>query len=525
MAAKTIRFGEEAGSALARGVDLAADLVATTIGPAGRSVLIGNEHAPPVLLRQGYAIMKQLDLGDPGAQLGVQAMRELAWRTSDQVGDGTSTAIVMARALLRSGAAALAAGVAPGELQDGLEAHCRTVLADLEAGAIVDPSPEQLASVAARAAGGDLDLGRLVADAHLQAGRSGMVQVMEGHGRQDEVQVDPGLHIDQGWISSYFVDDPATQSVEIEKPLIILHLGPVNDLGPIVPVLEMIAKADRGLVLVAENVGGDALSTLVVNKQRAGFKVAAVKAPGAGLWRQLMLEDLAIATGGTEIGSHLGTSLEQLRPHMAGQAAKVRITRTGTTIVGGKGEPEAMARRAREIRDAIRREKHLSFDREQHQKRLARLEGAVATIRIGGCTATEIADRMAKAQAASAAVRAAGQDGIVPGSSSSFVHMDTRLRARLPDSLAGRMIGRSMTAALHAPLRAIAGNAGHDGRSICFRLEREGHGICFDAASGTFVQDDAIADPLAVLRASFANAVSTAARLLGPGAAITSTAA
>ncbi|HEX2528235.1 MAG TPA: chaperonin GroEL [Geminicoccus sp.] len=525
MAAKIVRTGEAASAALARGVDVAADIVGTTIGPAGRTVLIGREHVSPLLVRQGYAIMQQLDLDDPGEQMGVQAMRELAWRTSDQVGDGTSSAIVMARALLRAGMAAVAAGVAPADLQDGLDAHCRAVVAELEARADTAPSPEQLEAVAAQAASGDRVIGRLLVEAHTEVGPSGVVQVLEGHGSRDEVQVDPGLHFDQGWISPYFVDDQPTQSVEIDKPLVILHLGAVNDLGPIVPVLEMIAKADRGLVLIAENVGGDALSTLVVNKQRAGFKVAAVKAPGAGRWRELMLEDLAIATGGVVIGGPLGTSLEQLRPSMAGRAQKVRITRTGTTMVGGGGDPALVARRTDEIRDAIRREKHLSFDRDQHRKRLARLEAAVATVRIGGATTTAIAERHARALAASAAVRAAMAEGIVPGGSSSLVHMGLLLRSRLPGDLAGQMIHRTMSACLQAPLQAIAANGGLDGRSVCHHLEAAGDRSCFDMTARTLVAADAIGDPLPVLRAALINSVSTASRLLGLGAAITSTAA
>ena len=377
MAAKIVRLGSEAVAPLAQGVDIAADLVATTLGPAGRAVLVGRSHAAPLMLRKGYAVMQNLDLADSGLQAGVLAMRDLAWRTTDEVGDGTSTAIVMARAFLRAGQRAVLAGVSPAELQEVIDAHRRRVVAELEAASRPVASEAELARIATQAAGGDQAIGKLMAGAHIQAGLDGLVIVEEGNEAADHVQGETGLHFDQGWLSPYFAD-PETQRVEIDDPLILLHLGPINDLGSIMPALQMIAKADRGLVLIAESVGGDALSTLIVNKQRAGFKVAAVKAPGVGPWRQLMLEDIAVATGGMVIAEQLGTSLEHLRPQMAGRAQKVRITRADTTIIGGRGSAEALEGRAREIRDAITRERHLSFDREQHCKRLARLKAGIA---------------------------------------------------------------------------------------------------------------------------------------------------
>jgi chaperonin GroEL len=520
MAAKTVRFGAAAGEPLARGVDIAADLVATTLGPAGRAVLIGRAHTAPLMLRNGYAVVQQLDLADVERQTGVLMMRELAWRTSDQVGDGTSTAIVMARAFLRAGALAVLAGVSRAELQDVIDAHCSVVASELEAAARPVPTEDALVRVATQAAGGDPAIGALIADAHARTGLDGVVVVEEGRGSEDRVQVDSGLHFDQGWISPYFVDDQEAQSVELADPLILLHLGPINEIGPIVPALEMIAKAGRGLVLIAETVGGEALNTLVVNKQRAGFKVAAVKAPGAGPWRRLMLEDIAVATGGMVIGEAFGSSLERLRPQMAGRARTVRVTRTGTTIVGGHADPAALTIRTREIRDAIARERHLSFDRDQHRKRLARLEAGVATVHIGGVTATEIAQRLGHARAASASVRSAQAGGVLAGGSAALIHAGRRAEAALPRDLAGRMVGRMFAAALHAPLCAIANNAGLDGRAVAYRLALDGGDFCFDASTRSFAPCDTLFDPMAVLRAALVNSVSAASRLLGAGAAV-----
>jgi chaperonin GroEL len=520
MSAKIVRLGAAAGEKLAGGVGIAADLVATTLGPAGRAVLVGRTHAPPLMLRNGYAVVQQLDLADGERQAGVLIMRELAWRTQDQAGDGTSTAIVMARAFLCSGAQAILAGISRAELQDVIDAHCSAVVASLEAASRPVGTGNALACLATQAAGGDPAIGALIADAHARIGSDGVVVVEEGHGSEDQVRVDPGLHFDQGWISPHFGADQAAKGIEIDDPLILLHLGPINEIGPIMPALEMIAKADRGLVLIAETVGGDALSTLVVNKQRAGFKVAAVKAPGVGLWRPLMLDDIAVATGGMVIGEAFGSSLERLRPQMAGRAQTVRITQTGTTIIGGHADPAALGIRTREIRDAIAREKHLSFDRDQHRKRLARLEAGIVTVRIGGVTATEIAQRFERARAASAAVRSAQAGGVLAGGSAALIHAGWRAEAALPQNLAGRMVGRMFAAALRAPLCAIADNAGLDGCAVVRRVAAEGGNLCFDAGTRSFVACGALFDPMTVLRAALVNSVSAASRMLGVGAVV-----
>jgi chaperonin GroEL len=519
MAATVVTLGTDARQLLARGVEIAADLVATTMGPAGRAVLVGRTHAPPLLLRNGYTIVQHLDLSEPELQAGVLTMRELAWRTSDQVGDGTSTTIVMARALMRAGAAAFAAGIPSVELQDAIDEHCAAVLRDLAAAKRSDPTAEELRQVAIQAAGGDAGIGALIAGAHHEAGPDGVVAIEEGRGTEDHVRVDPGLHFDQGWISPHFVTDQASQMAEIDDPLILLHLGPISELDPIVPALEMIAKADRALLLIAENVTGNALSTLILNKQRAGLKVAVVKAAGTGVWREQILTDIAIATGATVIGEPYGTSLEHLRPQMAGRAAKVSISRTGTTIVGGRGNAGAIAARVQEIRDAIAREKHLDYDRDMHRRRLARLQGSIATVSVGGMTESEIADRLGRAKTASAAVAAARKGGVVAGGSAAFIHAGRRAASSLPPGLVGRVVGTMFEAALHAPVQAIAGNAGADGRAVAHRLVEE-PSLCFDALTRSFVAAETLTEPSAVLETALLNSVSAASRLVGVAAAI-----
>ncbi len=525
MAAKTVRVDKGVDRKLVRGINLVADLVSITLGPAGRAVLVGRSHAPALLLRNGHAVSQELDLLDGERQMGVQAMRELAWRISNQVGDGTTTAIVIARAAVNAGRQAIAAGIAPATLQAAIDVHCRRVVSELESMTVPVRGDEQLVRVATQAANGDAVIGRLIADAHGQTGIDGVVEIREGHGTGDEVRFEPGLHFDRGWISSHFVEDQQRQCVEIENPLILLHLAPLNELSPIVPVLEMIAKVKRGLVIIAENVGGEALTALVVNKQRAGFKVAAVKAPGAGLWRQLMLDDIAIATGGMVIAEQFGTSLAHLRPQMAGRADKIRISATGTTLYGGRSDPAAVSLRVREIRKAIAREKHLSFDRQQHQKRLAWLAAGIGTIRIGGCTKSEIAERQGRAKAASAAVRAAQAGGVLPGGSSALVYAERQAKAALPNDLTGRLVGRIFAAALQAPLCAIANNAGDDSHAIIAKLVESDGALCYDATSRGFVPCTMLYEAFPVSRAAVVNGIHTASQLLGIGAVIAAQAA
>jgi chaperonin GroEL len=507
-------MGGLANTDLARGINLATDLVSVTLGPSGRAVLVGQKHARCLLLRDAYAILQNLDLVNGEQQMGVQAMRELAWRMLDQVGDGASTAMVIARALIRVGASARMVGLAPPALHRAMEHHCKIVVGELDNMSLSVTSEQQLLQVACQAAHDDFNLAKSICCAHSNVGTDGLVIIEESQGMDDRVSVNMGFTFEEGWISALFADDPSSRTLELEDPLLLLHLGPLNDVVPVVRVLEMIAEAGRALVIVAADVGGEALATLIANKRHAGLKVAAVRIPGVGPWRALMLEDIAVATGGTVIGDAAGFSVAHLRPHMVGRAKRVRISRTETSIVGGQGALASIEWRAQEIRGAILRERHLSYDRDQHRRRLARLTAGVATIRVGGATSIETADRVSKAKPAAAAVREAQNGGLLPGASAALVHAERRARRMLDGDLRGRFIGQMFKAGLQAPLLAVASNSGVDARNVLARLEAEGEGVCFDAARRRFAGSDDLFEPLTIAKAAVRNAVSVASRLL-----------
>lgn len=519
MNARVVRIGEAARQPAMRGIDMVADLTAGTMGPAGRAVLVGRNHAPPLLLRNGYAITQNLELEQRDEHVGVLLMRDLAWRVSDAVGDGTSSAVLAARAFARAGRLASLAGIAQAELQGAIDAHCRIVIEALEAASCPAPDGVALERFATQAVGGDAALGALLAEAHVQAGPDGMVIVEEGRSAEDALRFDAGLHFDQGWISPHLVDDARTKTIEIENPLILLHAGAITALEPVVRVLEMIAEAGRGIVIIADAVTDAALITLIANKRRAGLKVAAIKAPGAGTWRRSMLEDIAIATGATLIAEEQGYSLAGLRPQLLGGAGKAIVRRNDSTIIGGKGDPAVIQARTATIRDAIAREKHLGFDREQHRKRLARLQAGIATLAIGGRTPSHLQLRLEQARSASATLAAALAGGLVQGGSAALVHAARAASGALPDGLLGQLAGRMFAAAAEAPLRAIVRNAGEDADLIVARIG-SGTDLTFDARSRKLVPAEGIMDPAPVAIAVLQSAVSTASRLLAVGASL-----
>ncbi|WP_198038356.1 chaperonin GroEL [Skermanella stibiiresistens] len=519
MTARIIRLDDAARAPLMRGVDLVADLATTAIGPAGRAVLAGRNHTGPAMMRGGHAISQEVEVDDPGCRAGVAAMRQVAWRTSDAVGDGTCTAILIARGILREGMTALRAGISPGELEQALRAHGEAIASELRASSRPAVGYGELVDLAVRAAGGDTVIGTLAAEAHRRTGREGVVIVTEGQGAEDDLEVRPGLHFDEGWLSPHFATDAEAGTADLENPLILLHHGPIERLGPLLRVLEMMAEAGRSLLICAGGFGAEALGTLIVNKQRAGLKVVAVKAPGAGLWRMPMLEDIAAATGATVIADAFGTSLDRLRPAALGRAESVRVTRDGMTLIGGAGDPDTIALRRNAIRLDIERERHLSFDREQHRQRLARLSAGVAKLHVGGQSETVIRQRTARAAAASAAIRAA-PGGLVPGGSAALLHAGRLARKSLPAGLAGRLVGRVFDAALGAPTEAIMANAGLDGRAIRHRLAEDANVDGFDVERRVFVPGEMILDPAEVLIAALRTGVSAGTTLFGVGASV-----
>ena len=521
--ARRVLYGQEARAALLRGMNILADTVAVTLGPAGRSVIIERPFASPIISHTGHAIAKHIHLDDPMANMGVRALREVAWRTSDEVGDGTTTAMVLARAMVRDGIRATMFGIEPRHLQQGFDLACASGIAALRQLSQPAQSIEQLAGVATLATNGDAELAAILSEAAMRVGAEGFVLVEAGHGRASELEVREGMHLDKGFISARFATNDDQTLVELEDPYILLHLGRIEELGAIVPVLNAFAKSGKSLLLIAEDVTGDALSTLVINKLKAGFKVAAAYAPGFGERRKEMLEDVAIATGGQAVAAELGNRLESLRPEMLGRAKRVRISQDATTIIEGAGKAEDVAFRARQLRAAIEREKYLSYDREQLQQRLARLVSGIALVRVGGATETEVAERKERAGVAVHAVRAARASGILPGGGAALIFASRALAALEPDQPEQRAAIDIVRRALAAPARRIADNAGADGPWVVARLL---HGqepdLGFDAETGRFcdLTRAGIVDPSEVVCAAFRNAVSTAARIVLSEAAV-----
>lgn len=520
---RCLAFGDEAQAAILRGAGMVARTVATTLGPAGRAVLIGRAHAAPLLSRQGHAIAKTIELSDPLANLGARALREVAWRMDDELGDGTTTAIVLTHALLREGVRAARVELNPRAFQAGMELAVATALRALEGGARPAAGERELAQIATHASGGDARLGTLLAEAAERVGAEGVVLVEAGEGLASELEVREGMHYDQGYVSSHFTTDEAASRVELPDPYLLLCLTPITTLGAIVPALNAFASAEKPLVIIAPDVSGEALSTLVVNRLRANFQVAAAHAPGAGACRRPMLEDVAIATGGEIVGDERGHTLDDLRPRMLGRAGRVLITRDATTIERGAGDPQAIEQRRRELRAAIAREVYLSYDREQLQKRLARLAGGVGVVKVGGVTESELASGRERASGAARAVRAAATGGILPGGGAALAHASNALAALPAEGLAQRAAVAAVRRALLAPARQIAANLGLDGGAVVARLLASDDGAFgFDAATSRHgdLLEAGVVDAAPVVCAALRNAASTAARLLGTEAAI-----
>jgi chaperonin GroEL len=518
-------FGNEARLALLRGAELLADVAGRTLGPAGRTVLIDRRFGAPVTSRSGYGIAKLIDIPDRLENLGVQALREVAWRTSDAVGDGTTTAMVLTHALLKDGVRAASSGLNPRELQRGIERAVAAVCDELETRSRPVRPRDQLARIAAHAAGGDPEIGAVLAEATARVGPEGVILVEGGHALACELEVRLGMHYDKGFVSSRFVTDEERMRVELEDPYILMQQTRITGLDAIVPALNAFAKADKPLLFVAEDVVGQALATLVVNKIRAGFKVAAAYAPGIGAWRRPMLEDVAIATGGLVVSDEFGNRLADLRPEMLGRAKRVLITEHATTIIEGAGDPALIDLRRRELRVAIEHENHLSYDREQLQQRLARLTSGIAVIKIGGATESAIAERKERATGAASAVRAAAAGGVVTGGGAALVHAGKVLRELARESLEERAAINAVGRAVLAPARRIADNAGADGRSVVARLlEDDDPDFGFDAARRSFgnLHDTGVVDATRVVCAALRNAASTATRLLISEAAVAS---
>ncbi|MGC8833554.1 MAG: chaperonin GroEL [Armatimonadota bacterium] len=513
MAAKMLVFNEEARRALERGVNTVANAVKVTLGPRGRNVVLDKKWGSPTITKDGVTVAKEIELKDPYENMGAQLVREVASKTNDVAGDGTTTATVLAQAIVNEGLKVVAAGANPMAVKRGIEIGVQKAVEAIKKLAIPVTDREAVANVAS-IAGNDPEIGRIIADAMDKVGKDGVITVEESKGRETTLEVVEGMQFDKGYISPYFVTDPERMEAVLEDPLILIHEKKISSAADLVPLLEKVASARRPLVVIAEDVDGDALATLVVNKIRGIINCVAVKAPGFGDRRKAMLEDIAILTDGKFLSEDLGIKLENVDLSMLGRAKKVTVTKEETTIVEGAGSRDAVMGRINQIKKQIE-ETDSSYDREKLQERLAKLAGGVAVIKVGASTETELKEKKHRFEDALSATRAAVEEGIVPGGGTTLVNV---IPALTEDGLSGdELIGLNIVKrALEEPLRCIASNAGLEGSVVVEKVKTLEKGIGLDAISCEYVDlvKAGIVDPVKVTRSALENAASIAAMIL-----------
>ena len=523
---KRVGVGLEARAGLLRGATIVGRIVGTTLGPGGRAVLIERRHAQPWISTDGYTIARHIDLPDRFEDMGGRLIRHVGSKVSDEVGDGSTTAMVLAAALMEEGHRATAAGADPMSVMRGMERGLAAASAALDAQSRPLPAQGGLERVARLASNGDDEIARHLADAIRHVGPDGVVTIDEAQGTETELSVHEGMSFDTGYVSPAFVTDPDDMTVMLEDAYVLMHEKTISSVDAIVPALRAFAKSSHTLLIVAEDVVGDALATLIVNKQQGGLRVAAVKAPGFGRWRKPMLEDIAIMTGGQIVTDELGNKLENLKPAMMGAAKRVHVARDRTTIVDGAGDRTEIEQRCNMLRREAEAEKYLSFDREKLQERLARLAAAIAHLRLGGATETELRARKERATGALNAARAAAAEGVVPGGGVALVHASRALGALDAGSDDEAMGVSALEAALKAPMRRIVENAGGEGSyAIARTLAQDNPRWGFDAAERRFrdLPRAGIVDPTRVVRTALRTAVPAAARAIAAEAVIAGT--
>ncbi|MGI9861581.1 chaperonin GroEL [Moorella naiadis] len=513
MAAKQLAFDVEARRSLEKGVSTVAQAVKVTLGPKGRNVVLERKFGSPVITKDGVTVAKEIELKDPYENMGAQLCREVASKTNDVAGDGTTTATVLAQSIMLEGLKNVAAGANPIFVKKGIDRAVETVVEEIKKISIPVESKESIAHVASIAAN-EKEIGELIADAMEKVGKDGVITVEESKGTATTVEVVEGMEFDRGYVSPYFVTNTEAMEAEFEEPYLLIHEKKISAINDLLPLLEKVVRTGKPLVIIAEDIEGEALATLVVNKLRGTLNCAAVKAPGFGDRRKAMMEDIAILTGGTFISEDLGVKLENIDLNMLGRAKKVKIAKEKTTIVEGYGKKEAVDGRVAQIKKQIE-ETDSDYDREKLQERLAKLAGGVAVIRVGAATETELKEKKHRVEDALAATRAAVEEGIVPGGGATLVHAIPALdqiQAEGDEAVGVRIVRR----ALEEPLRQIAANAGLEGSVIVERVRSEKPGIGFDAISEEYVDmiKAGIVDPAKVTRSALQNAASIAAMLL-----------
>ncbi|NLI26196.1 MAG: chaperonin GroEL [Acetobacter sp.] len=516
MAAKDVKFGGEARQRMLRGVDILADAVKVTLGPKGRNVVLDKSFGAPRITKDGVSVAKEIELADKFENMGAQMVREVASKTNDIAGDGTTTATVLAQAIIREGAKAVAAGMNPMDLKRGIDKAVKAVVEELQKNTKKITTPAETAQVGTISANGESEIGDMISKAMQKVGSEGVITVEEAKGLHTELDVVEGMQFDRGYISPYFITNAEKMIADLENPYILIHEKKLSSLQPILPLLEAVVQSGRPLVIIAEDVDGEALATLVVNKLRGGLKIAAVKAPGFGDRRKAMLEDIAILTGGQVVSEDIGIKLENVTLEMLGRAKKVHIEKENTTIVEGAGASEDIKGRCNQIRAQIE-ETSSDYDREKLQERLAKLAGGVAVIRVGGSTEIEVKERKDRVDDALHATRAAVEEGIVPGGGTALARASKAL-AHLHFHNADQKVGADIIRkALQAPLRQIAHNAGEDGAVIAGKvLENDEYVVGFDAQEGEYKDLVAagIIDPTKVVRTALQDAASVAGLLI-----------
>ena len=516
MAAKEVKFSAEARAKMLRGVDILANAVKVTLGPKGRNVILDKSFGAPRITKDGVTVAKEIELEDKFENMGAQMVREVASKTNDIAGDGTTTATVLAQAIVKEGAKSVAAGMNPMDLKRGIDLAVEAVVADLKKNSKKITSNDEIAQVGTISSNGDQEIGKFLADAMKKVGNEGVITVEEAKSLDTELDVVEGMQFDRGYISPYFVTNADKMRVEMDDAYILINEKKLSSLNEMLPILEAVVQSGKPLVIIAEEVEGEALATLVVNKLRGGLKVAAVKAPGFGDRRKAMLQDIAILTGGTAISEDLGIKLENVQLNMLGRAKKVMIDKENTTIVNGAGKKADIEARVSQIKAQIE-ETTSDYDKEKLQERLAKLAGGVAVIRVGGATEVEVKEKKDRVDDAMHATRAAVEEGVLPGGGVALLRAVKALARIKPENDDMRTGVEIVKKAIQAPARQIALNAGEDGSVIIGKiLENDSYSFGFDAQSGTYVDmvKKGIIDPTKVVRTALQDAASVASLLI-----------
>ncbi len=516
MSAKEIKFGVDARAKMLKGVDLLADTVKVTLGPKGRNVVLSKQYGAPKITKDGVSVAKEIELADKFENMGAAMVREVASKSADVAGDGTTTATVLAQAIIREGCKAVAAGMNPMDLKRGIDMAVTAVVEDVKSRSKKVSTSEEIAQVGTISANGDRTIGEYIAEAMKKVGNEGVITVEDAKGMETELDVVEGMQFDRGYLSPYFITNPEKMVADLDNPYILINDGKLSNLQALIPVLEAVIQSGRPLLIIAEDVEGEALATLVVNKLRGGLKVAAVKAPGFGDRRKAMLEDIAILTGGQVISQEVGIKLEEVTLAMLGSAKKVNITKDDTTIVDGAGPADLIQARCAQIKKQIE-DSTSDYDREKLEERLAKLSGGVAVIKVGGATEVEVKEKKDRIDDALHATRAAVKEGVVVGGGTALLYATKALDAVKPANDDQRVGVDIIRKALQAPLRQIVANAAEDGAVVVGKLlEKYDVTIGYNAQSGEYVNmfDAGIVDPTKVVRTALEGASSVGALLI-----------